>query len=186
MKKRTLRESEKSLWEKVAQTVSPLRPHAEKPKAKAAAADTAAAPPSEAAHAPAPSPPSPASLPAKSAKTKRKPPSAGEIDRKTRRKISRGTLAIDARIDLHGMTQEEAERALIRFIDSCSGRGLRVVLVITGKGQGGEGRGILRRSVPVWLTRQSLTRHVVSFSPAGPTHGGDGALYVRLRVGGGR
>ncbi|MEO1105882.1 MAG: Smr/MutS family protein, partial [Pseudomonadota bacterium] len=77
--------------------------------------------------------------------------------------------------------QDEAHGALSRFIGSAHLSGRRVVLVITGKGKGGEGAGILRRAVPHWLASRELQRYVVSFGPAHITHGGDGALYVRLR-----
>ena len=181
MKRRTLKSEEKALWERVARTVMPLHaapvpPEASIPAIEAAAetpmtkgeAKTAAAPPVAPAKATAPLP---------------KPRVAGDLDRKTRRKLARGVVAIDARIDLHGMTQEEAHGALVRFVDASVTMRRRVVLVITGKGSGGEGRGILRRNVPHWLTSREVARHVVSFGPAHATHGGDGALYVRLRGG---
>jgi len=122
-------------------------------------------------------PPNPAKPP-----TTRAPNRAiGDLDRKDRRRLARGSEPIDARIDLHGMTQDEAHSALVRFVMTSQGSGRRTVLVITGKGRGGEGAGILRRAVPHWLGGRDLSRLVVSFGPASPSHGGDGALYVRLR-----
>ncbi|WP_108660878.1 Smr/MutS family protein [Acuticoccus kandeliae] len=181
MKRRTLKAHEKALWQKVARTIAPLR----EPKAPPETAPPALMPP-PAPDVPPQAPPPPTAAepapPAVAAKPKRpRAPGIGEIDRKTRRKLARGTLTIDGRIDLHGMTQEEASRALFHFIDSSYRQRRRVVLVITGKGQGGDGRGILRRSVPVWLSGRELARCVVSYSPASQSHGGDGALYVRLR-----
>ena len=107
-----------------------------------------------------------------------------DLDRKTRRRLARGATKIDARLDLHGMTSQEAEAALVRFVETSVSMGRRVVLIITGKGRTGEGRGVLKRNVPHWLTRRDLQRHVVGFGPAHAAHGGDGALYVRLRSGG--
>lgn len=103
------------------------------------------------------------------------------IDRKTKRKLSKGTLAVDARIDLHGMTQDEAHNALIGFVGMSHARGHRVVLVITGKGLSKKGQGILRRAVPRWLVTPPLAQWVNGHDVSAPQHGGDGALYVRLR-----
>lgn len=103
----------------------------------------------------------------------------GKIDRRTGRKLGRGDLPIDARIDLHGRTQTEAHSALIRFITSARARGVRVALVITGKGTGGDG--VLRRAVPLWLESGDLAPHVLQYAQARPNHGGAGALYVLLR-----
>ncbi|MEM1364297.1 MAG: Smr/MutS family protein [Pseudomonadota bacterium] len=103
------------------------------------------------------------------------------IDRKTKRKLSKGTLGVDARIDLHGMTQDEAHNALIGFIGMSYNRGHRMVLVITGKGLSKQGQGILRRAVPRWLVTPPLAHWVNGHDVAASQHGGDGALYVRLR-----
>jgi DNA-nicking Smr family endonuclease len=184
VKKRPLKEDEKALWKKVVSEVKPLRPRQETSTAAVSAAT--GTPPAE----PEPAAPvevvRPAPAPSPAARKPDRPrphPVAGDLDRKTRRKLARGMMAIDARIDLHGMTQDEAHRALARFIGASVARQRRVVLVITGKGSGGEGRGVLRRAVPHWLAGRDLTRQVVSFGPAHPSHGGDGALYIRLRTG---
>ena len=185
-RKRSLSASEKALWEKVAKSVVPLRPET---SVKAiGAATTAESPPPvrpQPGKAELPTPTFPVEKPAKTkARPAPKPRPASDLDRKTRRKLARGALAIDGRIDLHGMTQEQAHGALVNFILSSVGMRRRVVLVITGKGMGeGEGRGILRRSVPHWLGGRDLATHVVTFGPAHVSHGGDGALYVRLRSG---
>src|ERR1019366_4885255 len=88
--------------------------------------------------------------------------------------------AIDARLDLHGLTQSEAHAALLRFLRSAGARDARLVLVITGKGRGGE-PGVLRRQVPQWLGLPEFRSLVLGFEDAHVTHGGEGALYVRLR-----
>jgi DNA-nicking Smr family endonuclease len=97
-----------------------------------------------------------------------------------RRRFARGGgTAVEARLDLHGLTQDEAHRALTRFIEASSRAGLRQVLVITGKGRQGEG--VLRGAVPRWLAEDSLRGRVLAASPAAPRDGGSGALYLRLR-----
>lgn len=107
------------------------------------------------------------------------------IDRRTALKIKRGKQQIDGRIDLHGMRQDEAHRALNGFIASAYRRGQRCVLVITGKGnRSGDGDrelGVLRRMTPFWLTDGTNKDKVLTYSPAQPQHGGSGALYVMLR-----
>jgi DNA-nicking Smr family endonuclease len=116
------------------------------------------------------------------------------FDRRRQRQLATGRVAIDARIDLHGMTQSEAHATLRAFLYACSARGDRMVLVITGKGApaahldaiGFDGepreRGVLRRNVPRWLAEPDLEPLVVACGPASARHGGDGALYVQLRV----
>jgi DNA-nicking Smr family endonuclease len=103
------------------------------------------------------------------------------VDRSTAEKFRRGQLALEGRLDLHGMTQEEAHRALAGFIRRGHEDGLRTVLVITGKGGFGDARGVLRDAVPRWLNESHLRRLVLSCAWAQPKHGGAGALYVLLR-----
>lgn len=88
---------------------------------------------------------------------------------------------IDARIDLHGDTLDQAQLRLTRFFTSAQQRGDKLALVITGKGKiiDGERIGVLRNEIPVWL--QSNAQFVISFTTAQPQHGGDGAFYVRIR-----
>jgi DNA-nicking Smr family endonuclease len=111
------------------------------------------------------------------------------MDRRTRARIARGTIDIDARIDLHGISQEAAHRRLVRFLNDAQVEGARLVLVITGKGRPAasnwrsDERGVLRRSVPIWLSSPELRPLVVGFEEAGLGHGGAGALYVRIRRG---
>jgi DNA-nicking Smr family endonuclease len=104
--------------------------------------------------------------------------------RRERQDLARGRAAVDARIDLHGMTQAEAYGALLRFLHRAQASGAKFVLVITGKGAPPgthEGRGILRRQVPLWLGLPEFRVCVLGFDVAAVGHGGDGALYVRLR-----
>ena len=103
------------------------------------------------------------------------------VDRRTAEKFRRGQLAVEGRLDLHGLTQEEAHRALAGFIQHAYASGLRSVLVITGKGGFGDARGVLREAVPRWLNEGDLRPRVLSCAWAQPKHGGSGALYVLLR-----
>ncbi|PLX38185.1 MAG: DNA mismatch repair protein MutS [Hyphomicrobiales bacterium] len=114
-------------------------------------------------------------------------PSVSSIDRQSRRRIARGTIGIDARIDLHGMTQREAHMRLRGFLLTAQAQGHRHVLVITGKGRSGGGfgrddeRGVLKRSVPYWLSHGEFRELVAAIEEAHFAHGGTGAYYVRLR-----
>ena len=101
------------------------------------------------------------------------------IDRATFEKLKRGQMAIEARIDLHGQTQDEAHRELSAFIARAQAQGRRLALVITGKGR--EGKGVLRESVPRWLNEPALRGRVLALVNAQPRDGGAGALYVLLR-----
>ena len=116
---------------------------------------------------------------------------ASEFDRTLRRRLGRGAQSIDDRLDLHGLTQLAAHRQLLAFLSQAQARGARIVIVITGKGSisdtanvprdDGIGRGILRRSVPLWLKQTEFRPFVIAFSAAARHHGGEGALYVRVR-----
>ena len=110
--------------------------------------------------------------------------SLNPIDKPVHRKIARGRVPLEARIDLHGMTQAEAHDLLLGFLIRAHGQGLRHVLVITGKGRSGDG--VLRRAVPQWLAGAAFRGLASGCEPAARGHGGDGALYVRLKRGGRR
>ena len=97
-----------------------------------------------------------------------------------RARVARGKEPIDARLDLHGLTQAQAHSALLRFLRNANARDARLVLVITGKGRGGE-LGVLKRQVPQWLGLPEFRAFVVGFEDAHVSHGGEGALYVRVR-----
>ena len=127
-------------------------------------------------------------------------PELAAFDRKNARRLRDGRIEIEGRVDLHGMRQDEAHGALVRFLVSAQGQGKKWVLVITGKGAprrtgwfGDDGepaggsdpvsssRGIIRRNVPRWLQEPQLRAVVVSHTTAAPQHGGEGAMYVELR-----
>ncbi len=103
------------------------------------------------------------------------------IDKPVYRKLARGRVNLDARIDLHGLTQTAAHNLLYGFLVSAHQRGLRHVLVITGKGASRGSEGILRRAVPQWLSSVEFRGLASGCEPAARGHGGDGALYVRLK-----
>jgi len=110
-------------------------------------------------------------------------PAPTALDRRFKQRLARGREPIDGRIDLHGLKQSEAHHALLGFLRSARGRGAKVVLVITGKGgrDANQSGGVLRRQVPLWLHSAELRDHVAGFAVADSSHGGEGALYVRLR-----
>ncbi len=123
-----------------------------------------------------------------------KSPPLSDFDKRKARKLGSGQIAIDARIDLHGLRQSEAHAALRRFLYSAYSQGHRWVLVITGKGaRQNRDRddepwtiapiepGVLKRNVPGWLSEPDLRAIVVSFKTASARHGGEGALYVQVR-----
>ncbi|MCB1518575.1 MAG: Smr/MutS family protein [Hyphomicrobiaceae bacterium] len=109
------------------------------------------------------------------------------IEPRTKRRVRRGQIPIDARLDLHGLRQDEARAALHHFIDKCVGRGDRTVLVITGKGLKKIDpsivfeRGVLRHLLPHWLNEPSLAPLIAGYEVSAQHHGGEGAYYVRLK-----
>jgi DNA-nicking Smr family endonuclease len=167
------------LWEKVARTVTPLGPRlatgTEIPEVQEFEAAMTEIPLPHA------NPTAPA---AKKAPAQPKPPQA--LDPATARKIARGRLVIEARIDLHGLTQDEAHAMLLDFVARAAQRHVRTVLVITGKGRSPRSEGALRRAVPMWLAQPAFARHVSGHAEAAPGHGGAGALYLRMRLGAGQ
>jgi DNA-nicking Smr family endonuclease len=181
-RKRSLSEEERALWESVARQAKPLAKRHRAPKSEVVAshAEASVAAKSEA---------SPKSIP--SAKIPRAPkpappaaPPLAPLGRRERSHLSRGRKEIEARLDLHGMTQTRAHRALSGFLQRAHSDGLTFVLVITGKGRaiGAESeRGVLRRQVPLWLNLPEFRTLVVGFEEAHIGHGGEGALYVRIR-----
>jgi DNA-nicking Smr family endonuclease len=178
-RKRALSEEERALWESVAKQTKPLRkkPRAAKPVQQAdapAAAKPVAAPPLTS-HAK-PMRPAKPDLPPT-------PPPLAPLGRRERSQLSRGRKEIDARLDLHGMTQTRAHRVLSDFLHRAHTDGLTFVLIITGKGKMGaeSERGVLRRQVPQWLSLPEFRTLVVGFEEAHIGHGGAGALYVRIR-----
>lgn len=113
-------------------------------------------------------------------------PRLAPLDRRLKQRLTRGQISVDAAIDLHGLHQQEAHSALYRFLLRAQIDGAKLVLVVTGKGEGRmaddySGGGVLRRSVPLWLRASDWRGLVVGFEEASRPHGGAGALYVRLR-----
>jgi DNA-nicking Smr family endonuclease len=174
-RKRSLSEEERKLWESVARQVKPLRASPRLKRPPATEAETPAV-----VSAVTPRPASPVKI---SPPPKPHAPPLAPIGRRERAQISRGKKEIDARIDLHGMTQSRAHRALLSFLHRAHHEGFTFVLVITGKGKlGAESeRGVLRRQVPQWLALPEFRAMVVGFEEAHVGHGGEGALYVRVR-----
>ena len=103
------------------------------------------------------------------------------IDRANAERLKRGLHKIEARLDLHGMTQTDAHRALSAFIAKSHDAGRRCVLVITGRGLGQREPGVLKSSVPRWLEEPELRRQILAIAQAQPHHGGAGASYLLLR-----
>jgi DNA-nicking Smr family endonuclease len=176
-RRRALSEEERELWDLVARQVRPLR----KPRVlKAQANQRAELPSPSPAAKPAPPVRPIASAPAPRVAKPAMPPLA-PLGKRERAKLSRGRSEIEARLDLHGMTQMRAHRALAGFLQRAHHDGLTFVLVITGKGRSGGESGVLRRQVPEWLRLPEFRALVVGFEEAHIGHGGEGALYVRIR-----
>jgi DNA-nicking Smr family endonuclease len=115
-------------------------------------------------------------------------PPLAPIERNLRRKLNRGKVNIDAKLDLHGMRQDEAYNTLISFVTRAAQHEKQLVLIVTGKGERKltynnefSETGVLRRMVPIWLSDPNLRNSVIGFEEAAIGHGGSGALYVRLR-----
>jgi DNA-nicking Smr family endonuclease len=130
----------------------------------------------------------PGPRPARDEQSRASPPSASAgsnpfmgIDRANAERLKRGLHKLEARLDLHGMTQAEAHRELAGFIRMCREAGHRCVLVITGRGLGPNGPGVLKSSVPRWLEEPELRCHILATASAQPRHGGSGATYLLLR-----
>ena len=102
-----------------------------------------------------------------------------DLDRRSWLKLRRGSYPIDARLDLHGLTQAEAHARLGAFLAAAQARGNRCVLVITGRGL--RTGGTLREATPRWLETEPNRGRILSFARAQLHHGGEGALYVLLR-----
>ncbi len=187
-RKKDLSAEDRRLWSHVARSVTPLDPARIVPAPE-----------------PEPAPPVPAAAPTKaprraSAKVAPPapppPPPLAALEKGLKRQLQRGRRDADARIDLHGLTQEAAHRRLIAFLRRSQAEGHQLVIVITGKGAPKRlrdidedtfrpdpyaSRGVLRRVVPEWLSLPEMRPLVIGFEEAAPGHGGAGALYVRIR-----
>jgi DNA-nicking Smr family endonuclease len=174
------------LWEDVARTVKPL--HKAKPRKRSTPK------PEPASHAVKTAPSLKA--PAKPTAVRHEPPPLTGLDRRSERRMTRGQVEIEGRIDLHGTGIERSHERLLNFLATSRAQGLRMVLVITGKGaspftqhtlhgadhyHAPERQGRLRRLAPEWFHEREFRQHIAGFQPAHPRHGGGGAFYVRLR-----
>jgi len=178
---------ERALWRAAMRDVEPLPGNALPPEPKPVALEPVADKPVPAKALPAPRGkplPSPTELPSL---TYARTPG---LDRRTSERLKRGQLPIEARLDLHGMTQDQARRSLDAFITHAHDRGLRAVLIITGKGLKPRASdagpwepepGILKTQTPRWLNEAPNRARVLAFTAAQPRDGGSGALYVLIR-----
>lgn len=193
---RRLTEEERKLWRAVTKDAKPISrrpaegletPHEE---------ERATLPVQPQSLSPMRAPSLPPSPPVTPPRRSSEPPPLTGLDRRTSQKLARGQMEIEATLDLHGHSQEAAHQSLNAFIARSRGRGLRCVLVITGKGASPyarhtlhgstfyevpERQGVLRSAVPRWLNEAELRAHVSGFQPAHPKHGGGGAFYIWLR-----
>jgi DNA-nicking Smr family endonuclease len=116
------------------------------------------------------------------------------LDGRTSQRLRRGALEPEARLDLHGLTESVAHTALAAFLRTAHGRGMRLVLIVTGKGPrhvasdkpfdlelDSRTRGVLKAMTPRWLKEPGLAPLIADMRPAHARHGGAGALYVYLR-----
>ena len=175
-RQRGVTHDELALWHHAVRDAAPL--HGEPPPAPAPP-PVAAAPPAPPAPAVA-APVRPLPLPPPPPATRRLDPTGPvDLDRRSWLRLRRGSYPIDARLDLHGLTQAEAHARLAAFLATSQARGNRCVLVITGRGL--RTGGTLRAMTPRWLEAEPNRVRVLSFAPAQLHHGGDGALYVLLR-----
>jgi DNA-nicking Smr family endonuclease len=186
-RRRQLSDEEEALWAGFTRSIKPLK--SAKPGAKANLKSSAA--PSVA------SPPAPSQLRSHPVAPRQTPPAPSPplapLGRRLKQRVARGREPIDARLDLHGMTQQEAHAALLRFLHRAQASGAKTALVVTGKGLRKSSRGaehdadnrpgVLKRQVPLWLALPEFRPLVVGFDDAHVGHGGEGALYVRLRRG---
>jgi DNA-nicking Smr family endonuclease len=182
-RRRQLSDEEEALWRGFARSIEPLRrlrvPATER------IADTAASEERK----PQPAATARVTLPRAEASDETlrpKTPPLAPLDRRLKQRVARGREAIDVRIDLHGYTQARAHSALLAFLQRAQSDGARLALVVTGKGVArGERhdaeRGVLKRQVPIWLALPEFRPFVLGFEVAHVGHGGEGALYVRLR-----
>ena len=184
-RRRHLSDDEEALWAGFARSIKPLRPKAKaakpvaKPSAKSSAKSSAGKISAKPIVTPAVSAPSPSRVQSRPTA----PPPLAPLGRRLKQRVARGREAIDGRIDLHGMTQAQAHAALLHFLHRARADGAKTILVITGKGSANADRerGVLKRQVPLWLALPEFRPLIVGFDDAHVGHGGEGALYVRLR-----
>ena len=192
-RRRQLSDEEQALWSRFARSIAPLRQEKKSGKATMSDDRPASEPAKPNSREPYSSEPNSAELRStKAPEVRLQPPAAktpplAPLGRRLKQRVARGREPIDARIDLHGMTQARAHAALLGFLQRSQDDGARMALVVTGKGSGGSARdstavrGVLKRQVPLWLSLPEFRAFIVGFEDAHIGHGGEGALYVRLR-----
>jgi DNA-nicking Smr family endonuclease len=186
-RRRQLSDEEEALWAGFTRSIKPLKPVKSGVKTSPKSSATTSV-----ASTPAPSQARPRPVASRETRPAPSPPLA-PLGRRLKQRVARGREPIDARLDLHGMTQQEAHAALLRFLHRAQASGVKTALVVTGKGlrksSSSDGRdadykpGVLKRQVPMWLALPEFRPLVVGFDDAHVGHGGEGALYVRLRRG---
>ena len=167
------------LWDHITRDVAPLQGRRQ-PPAKPTPAPKKAVTPAARKSAAKPTPAAPP-LPKRAELPELATGASAGLDKRTAQRLKRGQLAIDGRLDLHGMTQAEAHGALSAYLERAQGASRRCILVITGKGRVSENGGVLRTMVPRWLNAPATRARVLAITPAQPKDGGAGALYVLLR-----
>lgn len=166
---RKLSAEEQTLWNRVVETVRPLRPVA----MPVAAPAPAAAPRPAVSRSPAP----------KAAPPTRQPGPGVTLDGSWDKRLARGAAAPDASLDLHGHNLDTAWTALDRALERAIGRGDRLLLLVTGKppSEAKGKRGAIRAAVGDWLAVSRHAGDIAAVRGAHPRHGGSGALYIILR-----
>lgn len=190
------------LWKKIAEGVKPLTETKHKRHAKALPREEEAAARKRAGDAApvpiaAPRLPPPKRAPAPPGPPPLVPGHLAGLDRRSGEKLRKGQMPVEAKLDLHGMTQERAHASVARFIEAQHASGARCVLIVTGKGGRAAdpfqpkavsgrftfsaGRGVLKEALPHWLNEPRLRSHIIAVQPASRAHGGEGAVYVLLK-----
>ncbi len=171
---RRLTPEEKRLWSEVKKTIAPLHDGEEaqaEPAVLAPAPELSVRKPVKVRL--------PESAPARRPARKTSTGMFDGIDHHMSRRFVQGELAIDATLDLHGMSSPRAHERFMRFVEQGYTARQRMLLVITGKGRAGSG--VLRAALPAWVSDESMARYVLALHPAQAHHGGDGAYYILLR-----
>jgi DNA-nicking Smr family endonuclease len=107
---------------------------------------------------------------------------ADGIDRRLLKRLRAGDYAVQAHVDLHGLTREEARDRVARFLLDSRRAGRRCVLIVHGRGNHSKDSiPVLKQAVRSWLERGQIARTVLAFATARPSDGGAGAVYVLLR-----
>jgi DNA-nicking Smr family endonuclease len=182
-RRRPLSDEEHALWSGFARSIKPLKGSG-KPTAPSIADDGG---PAEEARVAAMRPAVTRREKLQEKLPEKKAPPLAPLGRRLKQRVARGREPIDARLDLHGFTQAQAHTALVHFLRGAQADGARIVLVVTGKGTAKSANanerepGVLKRQVPLWLALPEFRPLVVGFEHAHIGHGGQGALYIRLR-----